>query len=161
MRFLCDEMLASLARWLRAAGYDADLAAPGAPDRALVERAQNEGRLLLTRDRDILQIKHAEQHVLVLHGDDMDGWAQQLSKHLEVNWLKAPMTRCLVCNVELMPATPEALARMPEDSRALPGPFKSCPQCQRDYWPGSHVKRMMARLESFAAFPGQTPPKTP
>jgi uncharacterized protein with PIN domain len=35
LRFLCDEMLAGLGRWLRIAGYDAAIAGPGRRDRDL------------------------------------------------------------------------------------------------------------------------------
>jgi uncharacterized protein with PIN domain len=40
---------------------------------------------------------------------------------------------------------------MPASARALPGPLQACPACGRLYWPGSHVRRMQARLEAFAA----------
>ena len=49
-RFHCDEMLFRLARWLRAAGYDATLAEPGEPDAAVLARAVDEERWLVTRD---------------------------------------------------------------------------------------------------------------
>lgn len=150
MKFLCDEMLGSLARWLRAAGYDAAQAAPGAPDRDLVEQALRERRVLLTRDRALLDIKGADAVTHFLDNGDMDSWARQLRLELDVNWLIAPFTRCLVCNVDLVDAGAEALARMPVDSQNGPGPFRECPKCHRGYWPGSHVKRMTRRLEGFA-----------
>lgn len=150
MKFLCDEMLSVLARWLRAAGYDAAQAHPGENDRALVERAQNEGRVLLTRDRALLGIKGAKRVSYLLDNGTVDDWARQLRTELGVNWLAAPFTRCLMCNVPLVAAEPQAIAHMPETSRTGPGPFRQCPQCQRAYWPGSHVKRMKARLEGFA-----------
>lgn len=154
MRFLCDEMLAGLARWLRAAGYDADMAPPGAPDRALVECAQAQGRTLLTRDRALLQIKGTADFTHLLQTQNLDGWARELRDDLKLDWMARPFSRCLVCNVELIEADAQALARMPEDSHAGPGPFLECPTCHRGYWPGSHVKRMMRRLQCFA---GQEP----
>ena len=158
MRFLCDEMLAGLARWLRAAGHDADMAEPGEADRTLLERARNQGRTLLTRDRAILQIKDAANVATILETQGLDAWAQELRERHGVDWLAHPFTRCLMCNVDLVDAGPETLARMPEDSRALPGPFRACPKCHRGYWPGSHVKRMRTRLERFAGHGhGETP----
>src|SRR6266576_33679 len=59
VRLLCDEMLARLGRWLRAAGYDTEIAAGGVPDRALVARCAGEGRVLLTRDRHLAEIAAA------------------------------------------------------------------------------------------------------
>ncbi len=48
-KFLCDEMLWGLGRWLRAAGYAT--AARGLADGELLRRAGAEGRVLLTLDR--------------------------------------------------------------------------------------------------------------
>ena len=31
------------------------------------------------------------------------------------------------------------------------GPLQLCPACDRLYWPGGHVRRMLARLEQFTA----------
>ena len=158
MRFLCDEMLAGLARWLRAAGYDANMAPPGAPDRAVVECAKTQGRTLLTRDRAILQIKGAADFTYMLETENLDGWARELRERLNIDWLARPFSRCLVCNIDLTDADAEALARMPADSRAGPGPFRECPNCHCGYWPGSHVKCMTQRLTGFAGHaPGETP----
>lgn len=48
-RFAADAMLGGLARWLRALGYDTAWASP-VDDDALVRRAVDEGRVVLTRD---------------------------------------------------------------------------------------------------------------
>ncbi|MBF0247583.1 MAG: hypothetical protein HQL36_05860 [Alphaproteobacteria bacterium] len=152
-RFLCDEMLAGLARWLRAAGYDAATGAAGQNDRALVERAVAEDRLLLTRDHALPRIKGAFDHTLVLDGTDLDDWAAELRGRLRLDWRAAPMTRCLVCNVELTDADGAARAHIPDGARAGPGPFRACPACGRAYWPGGHVQRMLKRLARFAGHP--------
>ena len=52
-RFLCDEMLHGLGRWLRAAGYDTVIAKGGIPDRELARRCAGEDRILLTKDRHL------------------------------------------------------------------------------------------------------------
>jgi uncharacterized protein with PIN domain len=54
-QFACDAMLGGLARWLRAAGYDAWWRAD-IGDWDLVRLAQREGRLLLTSDTGIFRI---------------------------------------------------------------------------------------------------------
>lgn len=143
--FLCDEMLLALARWLRAAGYDAACAVPGLPDALLVARAGAEGRMLLTRDRGILQHKAAAGLALLLEGEDMDAWALELKRRLALDWRLAPFSRCLKCNRPLSPATAEAWAGVPADARIL-GPLQWCAQCRRPYWRGGHVRRMEARL---------------
>lgn len=147
MRLLCDEMLAGLARWLRAAGHDTALAPPQASDRALVELARAERRLLLTRDRSLPE--RAPDLVLLLP-EPLEAQAAALSRLLGLDWLAAPFTRCLVDNTPLRPASAQALAALPAQTTSLPGPFRTCPACGRVYWPGSHVRRMAARLEHWA-----------
>ncbi|SOD90068.1 Mut7-C RNAse domain-containing protein [Caenispirillum bisanense] len=151
MRLLCDEMLVGLARWLRAAGYDAATPVPGDDDRRLIARAAVEERLFLTRDRPIARHKAAAGLVVVLEAAALDAQAQELRRRLAVDWLAAPFSRCLLCNVVLQAAAPQAVARAPEPARAGGGPFCSCPSCGRLYWPGSHARRMRARLERWAA----------
>lgn len=151
-------MLAGLARWLRAAGYDTASAEPGEHDRTLVERAEREGRVFLTRDRSVPQIKTGAE-VWVLPAAGIEAEARALTER-GVDWLLAPFTRCQVDNTPLGLAAPEDLVRMPEESRVLPGPHRVCPGCRRVYWPGSHVRRMQAQLERWAAG-GSSPPARP
>ncbi|HEX2739944.1 MAG TPA: DUF5615 family PIN-like protein, partial [Rubrobacter sp.] len=59
MRFLCDAMLGGLAKWLRAAGYNAYYAREGTDvsDAALTRKALEESRVLLTSDGGFLERK--------------------------------------------------------------------------------------------------------
>jgi uncharacterized protein with PIN domain len=147
MRFLCDEMLARLARLLRAAGYDTYLAASGEPDSALVRLARKEARILLTRDKRLAAA--AEESVLI-HGWGVEAEAHSLSRAVVMDWEFAPFTRCVMDNAHLREATADEVADLPERARDLPGPFRVCPACGRAYWPGSHVRRMEARLRELA-----------
>lgn len=147
--FLCDEMLAGLARWLRAAGYDTLRAETGESDGVLLAQARADGRLLLTRDRAILQRRAAPSLVVVLSGGELEAWARELASGLGLDWARAPFTRCLVCNTPLLLAPPHARDLVPEDARQLV-PLKWCPCCAKPYWPGGHVRRMQARLERWA-----------
>ena len=145
-------MLAGLGRWLRAAGYDTEVAEGGARDRALVDRAAAEGRVFLTRDRSVPQMK-TRAPVWVLEAVGAEAEARELARR-GVEWTAAPFSRCLVDNTPLQTATPQDMLRMPEESRLMPGPHQVCPACRRVYWPGSHVRRMRAQLERWAAGAG-------
>ena len=149
MRLFCDEMLGATARWLRAAGYDAALAEPGRPDVEILDQCRAEKRILVTRDHRLAQAAGPEVRTVLLAGDDPDRYAQALSGVLGVDWTLVPFTRCLVDNAPLEPAGAEDLARIPAQSRALPGPFRKCPRCGRVFWPGSHVRRMSVQLERW------------
>lgn len=162
MRWLCDEMLGGLARLLRAAGHDVLTAPRGAPDAELVAIAREQDRLLATRDGDLA--RQAGARGLRLRAGAALQQARELSAAVEVDWLAAPFTRCLVDNSPLRPATAGEVARMPGDTASLPGPFNACPACGRIYWPGSHVKRLRRTLTDLARSrdrpAGNPPPST-
>jgi uncharacterized protein len=148
MRFLCDEMMVRLARLLRAAGYDTRLAEGGASDAELLKLARAEDRILVTRDRTLAQL--AAPKSVLIRTPGLDGEAEALAGALPLDWTHAPFTRCVMDNAPLRAATAEEIARMPGETKQMPGPFRACPACGRLYWPGSHVRRMAARLERLA-----------
>jgi hypothetical protein len=147
MRFLCDEMLARLARLLRAAGYDTELAA-GERDTPMLQRARAEGRVLVTRDRELAA--RAAPAAVLLRADRLEDQARALSAAVPIDWRLAPFTRCIIDNTPLREVTPEEIGRIPRSAQALGGPFRACPSCGRLYWPGSHVKRLGARLAALS-----------
>jgi uncharacterized protein len=151
MKLLCDEMLQSLGRWLRAAGYDTAIAGGGLDDGAVVRLARTEGRTLLTRDRELGGRAELEGRVMALRSASLEAAAAELRRRLGIDWLHAPFTRCLMDNAPLHPATVADLARLPSAARDGPGPIRICPVCSRIFWPGSHVRRMRARLERWQA----------
>ena len=159
MRLLCDEMLARIGRWLRAAGYDTALAEAGMGDRALLDAAIAERRLLLTRDRALAGRVGAAGHVFVLEADGIEATARELRDRLGADWLCAPFTRCVVDNTVLEPCAAAQQQAMPQDARERGDPCTSCPTCGRVYWPGGHHARMRARLESWAAEAGNPAPR--
>ena len=148
-RFLCDEMLRGLGRWLRAAGYDTVIAEGGLPDRALAKRCAEEDRVLLTKDRDLAATVADSAPVVLVPGDGIDEAARTLRTALGIDWQHAPFTRCLVDNRPLEKAPPDLATRVPERSRAVDGPLQVCPECGRLYWPGGHVRRMQQRLAAW------------
>ena len=149
MRWLCDEMLARLARLLRAAGHDTVLAEPQTADATLAARAEAEGRILLTRDRELAG-RTRERGLLLRSGRAKDQ-AMEVAQRIATDWRTTRFTRCLMDNTPLRPATAEEIAAMPASSREGPGPFRACLRCGRAYWPGSHVKRLEALLDEIAA----------
>lgn len=145
-RFAADAMLGRLARWLRVLGYDTfyDIAVA---DPVLVRLAQEEERLLLTRDRHLLRELRPIRSLEVRQDDPL----HQLRDLVQGLRLPAPdslFTRCLLCNapLEVLPRE-EAEPLLPEGVRDLPGPVRRCPVCARLYWDGSHVRRMRAAIE--------------
>jgi hypothetical protein len=145
---LCDEMLARLCRWLRAAGYDCAMLPPGSPDRDIIQLAGKEARLILTRDRQFMNYHSVTGSVLLLKDQELDDQARALSLTLGIDWMYRPFTRCLVCNTPLIMAGQtqrQALKVHLRDDE----PIWLCPDCRRCYWQGGHVQRMSRRLKEW------------
>ncbi|MBC5781864.1 Mut7-C RNAse domain-containing protein [Ramlibacter sp. USB13] len=145
-RFAADAMLGRLARWLRVLGYDTwyDIAVA---DPVLVELAQAEARVLLTRDRHLLQeLRPVRAHEV--RQDDPLQQLRELVLALELPGPRMLFTRCLLDNAALVPVPPEeAEPLLPEGVRGLAATVRRCPACERLYWDGSHVRRMRAALD--------------
>jgi uncharacterized protein with PIN domain len=152
VQLLCDEMLKGIGRWLRAAGYDTAIAQDGVADDELLAQARAENRILLTCDR-VLTARSSSGAVVLLPSERLDEAARAWREHLAIDWLHAPFSCCLLDNAPLHPAAPAALARLPNRTRAGAGPITVCSDCGRIYWPGSHVRRMRARLERWRHVP--------
>ncbi len=139
-------MLARQARWLRAAGYDAELRSEET-DSQLIERCRAEERVLVTRSGRLARRVGGDIRTVLLVAETVEAQARSLGLALRIDWTHEPLSRCLVDNVALLPASEDDLARLPEWARGLAGPFRICPGCRRLYWPGGHVRRMLRQLE--------------
>jgi uncharacterized protein with PIN domain len=148
-RFLCDEMLGQLCRYLRAAGYDTLLANNGHQDRVLLQQCHDEDRFFLTQDQLVREHKAARNIALILPQGDTDQLATILRAHFQLDWLSHAFTRCLLDNTPLRAADAAAAASVPPDAVRPNEPLTVCPACGRVYWQGSHYKRMRARLAGW------------
>jgi uncharacterized protein with PIN domain len=146
-QFAADEMLGSLARWLRLMGYDT-LYAKDVEDTALLEIARSEGRVLLTRDKELSE--RTGDGGLYVESDDLDMQLRQVSLMycLESDPDRA---RCTLCNGELRAITKEeAQGRVPEGALENNAIFYTCSGCGKYYWRGSHWKNITKRLEEIS-----------
>jgi len=152
-KFLCDEMLVRLGKWLRIAGYDTLIAAAGSTDRELLACAVREQRILLTRDQSFLQRRSSEEVVLLLKENGMQSWVRALNRELNIDWSFAPFSRCLLCNrpLESGPGhyAGHYAGQMPAYVLDEGIPCFHCPACAKAYWQGGHVERMRRKLEQW------------
>ena len=148
-KFLVDEMLQRLGRWLRAAGYDTVIAQDAQSDYYLLRQAINEGRLLLTKDIELTKHRGASGTVILLDGDTMEDYAEELSAYISVDWTHSPFSRCMVCNSILTDATDQQRATIPELARKNTDVAYYCSHCNQVFWNGSHVKRMRDHLRDW------------
>lgn len=148
-RFLCDEMLGQVCRYLRAAGYDTLLASGGMSDTDLLKLCHTEDRIFLTRDARVAEHRAARGVALILPHASLDDLAALLEAQFRLNWLRYAFTRCLLDNTPLVAADAAARARAPDDALKPGEPLSYCPACGRIYWHGSHYKRMREKLTSW------------
>jgi uncharacterized protein with PIN domain len=143
-RFLADEMLGSLARWLRIMGYDTAYARDRG-DTEILAQARDEDRMLLTRDRQLAE--RAGERGLLVESADLE---RQLRQVIEAYGLvlDEPMTRCTLCNGVLVRISPEEAADLvPPRVREAWDEFYRCTKCGQVYWKGTHWKRIGERLD--------------
>ena len=147
MKFACDVMLGSLARWLRASGHDVFYRA-GIDRSSLLRVAREEGRVVLTRAGTFRELSEIPPYLLIA-GDDLDDQLAEVYRAFpSLDPFAAFLTRCLVCNALLEEIDKDAYVdRIPSKAFALEGRFCRCPTCDKLLWPGSHVRRMRERLE--------------
>lgn len=146
MKFLCDQMLARVGRWLRAAGYDTAIAAERLPDNLVLAQARQEKRILITRDQAFKEMALGKGRVIVLASNTVGDCIKELSLTLNINWLYHPFSRCLICNEVLDEPDQNALKDVPQDVLEQAAKLWYCPHCRKVYWDGSHTKRMRKKL---------------
>lgn len=144
-RFLADAMLAGLARWLRILGHDTACPEP-VSDEALVRRALEEERIILTTDRALPE-EWTLPDIAVLRSGAPLAQLAELAGRIDLVAGARPFSRCSRCNAELESAE-RAAARghVPAAVLARFDHFTRCPACGRFYWPGSHADRMREAL---------------
>jgi len=143
---LADCMLGRLARWLRLLGYDTAYE-NDATDHELAHRARAEGRMLLTRDRQLADRRGLE--TLFIHAQELELQVQEVRDALGPP-VDPSLSRCSVCNVVLEDVAAENVVdRVPRYVLRTQTEFRRCPHCGRVYWSGSHVDTMEEQLEEF------------
>jgi len=143
VKFICDEQLGRLAKWLRIQGCDTVFQCPF-PDDRLLRRAHDDKRTLLTRDRS-LSSKTLWPVVFIkaVH------FREQIKElRLKVRMPKASLfSRCLRCNTLIRPLPrSKAQDKVPQEVFDSYKEFFICRDCRQIYWKGSHVKNTEARL---------------
>jgi uncharacterized protein with PIN domain len=142
-KFAADEMLGSLSRWLRIMGYDTTYE-KDMEDSEILRLAEAEGRILLTRDKDL--VRRARGKGLYIESDNL---SEQLRQVFESFGLKMDetLTRCTVCNGDLETVGPiEVRDVVPFGALENNDEFYRCKRCGKIYWKGSHWDNILDRL---------------
>lgn len=152
-KFIADAMLGKLAKWLRIAGYDTLYFRAGS-QRELIEKAREEGRVILTRDTRLISRKDLPAN-LFIQSDLPAEQLREVCRSFNLTTTDSALSLCSSCNVPLRRISKEHVERqVPEYIYREHAKFSWCPDCGRVYWPGSHYKTMTERLEGLGGEEG-------
>ena len=149
-RFIADAHLGGLARLLRLTGFDT-LYDNHYDDAEIVAIAVREGRIVLTRDRELLKRRELT-HGCFVHALKPEQQAIEIFQRLDLCRSARPFSLCLECNAPLRPIDKAEVAhRLPPDVRARHARFSTCDRCRRVFWEGSHWRRMCSVVDRLLA----------
>ncbi|TXG77508.1 MAG: twitching motility protein PilT [Rhodocyclaceae bacterium] len=147
-RFVADAHCGGLARLLRMAGFDT-LFDNRFSDDEIEALAGRDGRIVLTRDRELLK-RRGIVRGCYLRARDSAGQLQDVFDRFGLARHVSPFSRCMECNAALQPVEKSAvLDRLPGKVRERHEHFTLCRQCDRVYWPGSHWQRMRGVIDAL------------
>ena len=152
LKFMVDNNVGKLARWLRMMGYDA-MFFRGGDDASMIATALAEDRVILTRDTRIMErrlVTSGKLKVLLIETDNPELQMRQVINRLSLNCQFRTFTLCLECNQSLVERSKEEVKdRVPPYVFQTQIQYTECPACHRIYWRGTHWQAMTVSLKRF------------
>jgi uncharacterized protein with PIN domain len=138
MKFLCDNTVGVLAKYLRMLGLD--VAHFGDQYPAPNSKDDPDNPVLLTRKTKAVSYKP----LLTVHANDISGQIREIEELIKPSIDPAEfLSRCIKCNTMLITVPKDTVeTRVPEYVFHANSLFKLCPTCKKVYWHGTHAKRM-------------------
>ncbi|HZW45421.1 MAG TPA: Mut7-C RNAse domain-containing protein [Dermatophilaceae bacterium] len=145
-RFLLDVHLGALTRRLRLLGveaaYDKD-----ADDNRLVEQAEREDRILLSRDRGLL-MRRALRRAAFVRGQHPDAQLADVVERFRPPL--QPWSLCLACGGTLVPVSKAEVAdQLQPGTLRTQERFSRCQTCGHVYWHGAHDAKLQQVVQSY------------
>jgi uncharacterized protein with PIN domain len=150
IRFIADDMVGRLAKWLRILGYDCTYHR-SIDDGELVRIANAERRILLTRDAGIAESGKAWRCIYI-ENESYREQLRQLFRLLPIGVRTGKtLSRCLICNETLKEIGKEEIRdKVPPFVLETQDRFLICQKCSKIYWRGTHnaqVEKALRELE--------------
>jgi uncharacterized protein with PIN domain len=142
-RFVLDVHLGKLATYLRLLGFDA-LFPEDYDDANLARISEEEGRIMLTRDRGLLKRSNVTYGYCLRSTDSREQLVEVLRRY-DLLDASCPFTRCLRCNGLLVTVEKEAIIEQLEPgTNRYYNEFRQCQSCGQIYWKGTHYDRLLS-----------------
>lgn len=152
IKFIADNNIGKLARWLRLIGYDT-LLFKQKDDGQMIKIALSENRVILTKDTKFMKrrlVTNGKLKTIHIKQDDPKLQVQEVVKTLGLNYHFKPFSLCLECNQELIVRDREKVQNLvPARVFETQTQYTQCPACQRIYWPGTHWQAMSKKLQKW------------
>jgi uncharacterized protein with PIN domain len=146
--FVLDSNLGRLARYLRLMGFDT-LYQNNYDDETVATIADQEQRIVLTRDRALLQRKIITRGYFVREVRPRLQVKEVLAR-FDLYRLVEPFSRCIRCNGDLQAVDKQTIEeRLEPRTRQYFDSFRICTVCGQIYWQGSHYARSLRLIEEL------------
>ena len=133
-------MLGRLARWLRLYGYDTVYGIKD--DNRIIEIAEKEERIILTRDEELA--KRAKNAILIKSNKFEEQIRQLMELGFTFNELFPENARCPKCNGLIKEIPKEKIKdKVPPGVYEKYNKFYICTECGQIYWPGRQWEEMV------------------
>ncbi len=133
-------------------GYDARFF-NGSNDSDMIAIALAEGRVILTRDTQIVKrrvVTSGQLNVILIQSDRPELQRQQVTDALNLNCRFRPFAICLECNQPLLERSKQQVKDLvPPYVFKTQSQYMECPACHRIYWRGTHWQAMTRNLEQY------------
>lgn len=147
-RFVADAHLGGLAHMLRMLGFDT-LYDNHFHDDDIVAICEQDGRIVLTRDRELLK-RRTVTHGCFVHALKSEQQLREIVERLDLVRSAKPFTLCLHCNAPLHPVDKAVVYdRLPPKVQEHYEKFSTCDNCGRVFWEGSHWRNMRRVLDDL------------
>jgi uncharacterized protein with PIN domain len=160
VKFIADNNIGKLARWLRLMGYDT-LLFKEKDDGQMIKMALSEGRVILTKDTQFVKrrlVTSGKVKTILIKHDDPRLQVQEVVSILNLDYHFRPFSLCLECNQVLVARDKEELRNLvPPHVFGTQTRYTQCPACHRIYWQGTHWQAMVRKLQDLQMEGGQGP----
>jgi uncharacterized protein with PIN domain len=152
IKFIADNNVGKLARWLRLIGYDT-LLFKQKDDGQMIKIALSENRVILTKDTQFMKrrlVTNGKLKTIHIKQDDPKLQVQEVVETLKLNYHFKPFSLCLECNRALIARDKEEMKNLvPARVFETQTQYTQCPACHRIYWPGTHWQAMVKKLQDL------------
>jgi len=153
LKFIVDNNVGKLAKWLRIMGYDT-LFFNGSNDSRMVAMALAEERVILTRDTQIMKrrvVTSGRLKAILIQNDEPEQQMHQVIDSLHLDWRSKPFTICLECNQPLIEKSKQQVKDLvPPYVFQTQNQYMECPKCHRIYWRGTHWQAMTEKMKKWS-----------